>query len=123
MEPYDTAHRLEFRDYNDPSIAAATPYSVAELAREMHVVTPEGRWLAGYDAWVEVLKAVPKRHRWAAWLSSPSLRWIGPGVYRWIAAHRYRMPGWALRCVDIPSPCDEFCAKKPGQGARDSVSK
>ena len=44
VERYDGEGRVGFRDYNDPAAARETPYSDAELAAEMHVLAPDGRW-------------------------------------------------------------------------------
>ena len=63
VERYDRQHLVEFRDYNDPAVARETPFADAQLATEMHVLTPEQRWYGGYSAWLEVLKALP-RWRW-----------------------------------------------------------
>ena len=114
VEPYDTLGGLKFLDYNDPAIAAATPFTLPELAREMHVRThtsPEdpGSWSAGFWGWLAVLKVLP-RWKWLGHLlSAPPLRWFGPPVYRLVAANRYQIPG-------IPKPCGTFC---PSPNARD----
>lgn len=98
IEPYDSDSRLKFMDYNDPAIAAQTPFPRAELDSQMHVRTPDGVWLKGYDAWVVLLRALPK----LAWLGRlaglPPLRWIGPSLYAFIARHRYSLPGAPARC-------------------------
>jgi len=44
----------------------------------MHMRTPEGKWLRGFEAWLALLRVLPK----LAWLgriaSVPPLRWFGP---------------------------------------------
>jgi predicted DCC family thiol-disulfide oxidoreductase YuxK len=98
IEPYDSRSRLRFLDYNDPAVAAQAPFSREDLGREMHVRTPDGRWMEGFEAWLELLRALPK----LAWLGRlaglPPLRWMGPSVYRFIARHRYSIPGAPARC-------------------------
>ena len=98
IKPYDSGARLRFLDYNDPAVAAQAPFARTELDREMHLRTPEGAWLRGFDAWLALLRVLPK----FSWLSRiaglPPLRWIGPAVYRFIARHRYRLPGAPARC-------------------------
>jgi predicted DCC family thiol-disulfide oxidoreductase YuxK len=98
IEPWDTHARLRFRDYNDPEIAASTPFSREELAREMHLRTPDGNWSAGFDAWVLILCALPGLAWLGTLLGVPPLRWLGPPAYRWIARRRLLLPG-------VPPPC------------------
>jgi predicted DCC family thiol-disulfide oxidoreductase YuxK len=98
IEPYDTGARLRFLDYNDPSVAAQAPFSRDALDAEMHVRTPEGAWLKGFEAWVALLRALP-RLSWLGGLANmPPARWIGPYAYAFIARHRYSLPGAPARC-------------------------
>jgi predicted DCC family thiol-disulfide oxidoreductase YuxK len=89
---------VQFLDYNDPAVAAQAPFPRAELDQEMHMRTPEGKWLRGFEAWLVLLRVLPK----LAWLgrmaSLPPLRWLGPPVYGFIARHRYSLPGAPARC-------------------------
>ena len=98
IEPYDSGERVRFLDYNDPSVAAQAPFPRADLDREMHMRTPEGKWLRGFEAWLALLRVLPK----LAWLgriaSVPPLRCLGPSVYGFIARHRYSLPGAPARC-------------------------
>jgi predicted DCC family thiol-disulfide oxidoreductase YuxK len=98
VEPYDSSGRLRFLDYNDPAVAAQAPFPRTELDREMHVRTPEGKWLRGFEAWVALLRVLPK----LVWLSRitslPPLRWLGPPAYSFVARHRYSLPGAPARC-------------------------
>ena len=109
VEPYDRDHRLEFRDFNNPVVAAETPFSFDELSRRMHVQTLDGNWHAGYMGWVAILRVLP-RLRWLGWLMSIiPLRWVGPGLYDFIARNRYRIPDFLLRILRVPRPCNEAC--------------
>lgn len=107
IEPFDSSSRLRFLDSNDPIVAAQAPFPRAELDSEMHVRTPDGAWLKGFAAWVALLQVMPK----LAWLGRlaglPPFRWIGPPVYRFIARHRYSLPG-------APSRCDSDTCAVPG---------
>jgi predicted DCC family thiol-disulfide oxidoreductase YuxK len=98
IEPYDSDGRLRFVDYNDPAVAAQAPFPRAELDQEMHMRTPDGRWLRGFEAWLALMLVLPK----LVWLgriaSLPPLRWLGPPVYGFIARHRYSLPGAPVRC-------------------------
>ncbi|MGH9776187.1 MAG: thiol-disulfide oxidoreductase DCC family protein [Candidatus Acidiferrales bacterium] len=108
IEPLDIQHRLAFRDYNDPNVAARAPFARERLDAEMHVRTADGSWHVGYFGWIAVLRELP-RLRFLGWLMSlPPTRWIGPSVYRWIARHRYSLPGF-------PKPCHEHsCELRTG---------
>jgi predicted DCC family thiol-disulfide oxidoreductase YuxK len=98
IEPYDSGDRVRFLDYNDPAVSAQAPFPRAELDREMHMRTPEGKWLRGFEAWLALLRVLPK----LVWLgriaSLPPLRWLGPPIYAFIARHRYSLPGAPPRC-------------------------
>ena len=98
VEPYDTHGRVRFLDYNDPAVAAKAPFSRDELAAEMHVRTPEGAWLKGFEAWVALLRALPKLSWLGRLANMPPLRWIGPYAYDFVARHRYSLPGAPARC-------------------------
>ena len=108
VEPYDSSARLRFLDYNDPGVAAQAPFSRGELDREMHVRMPDGQWLKGFEAWLALLRVLPK----LAWIGRiaglPPLRWLGPSLYAFIARHRYSLPG-------APSHCDTDTCPVPGR--------
>lgn len=114
VEPFDTKGRLKFLDYNDPAVTAQTPFSREQLDQEMHVLAPDGGWHAGFDGWVAVLRALPSL-AWLGWLGGTfPFRLVGPVIYRWIARHRYRIPGF-------PQPCrSDECALPSGNAARTS---
>ena len=106
LEPWDRNSRLQFVDFNDPNAASAAPFSLNELAQEMHLRAPDGAWSAGFPAWVRILHELP-RLAWLGWfLAKPPLRWIGPGLYRWIARHRTLLPG-------APPPCNAGACAPP----------
>jgi len=115
IEPWDTRGRLRFLDYNDPDVAAKSPYSREELGREMHLRTPDGTWTAGFAAWVRILRVLPGL-AWLGWLLNvPPMRWIGPSMYRWVAHHRKLLPG-------IPPQCTpDSCAPKNSPSGRRAI--
>lgn len=98
IEPYDSGERVRFLDYNDPAVAAQVPFPRTDLDREMHMRTPEGKWLRGFEAWLALLRVLPK----LVWLGRiaglPPLRWLGPPIYAFVARHRYSLPGAPARC-------------------------
>ena len=98
LEPYDSRSRLRFLDYNDREVAAQAPFPRSELDREMHMRTPERIWLKGFEAWLAILRVLPK-FAWLGWIASlPPFRWLGPPLYGFIARHRYSLPGAPARC-------------------------
>lgn len=100
IEPYDSDGRLQFLDYNDPAVGAQAPFPRAELDREMHMRTPDGKWLRGFEAWQAMLRVLPKLVWIGKITSLPPLRWLGPPMYGFIARHRYSLPGAPARCED-----------------------
>jgi predicted DCC family thiol-disulfide oxidoreductase YuxK len=111
IEPWDSNSHLRFVDYNNPQIAASTPFSMEELAREMHLRMPDGTWSSGFEAWVRILRVLPALS-WLGWLLGlPPLRWLGPPTYRWIARHRLHLPG-------IPPPCTSTTCPPPREISR-----
>lgn len=98
VEPYDSGSRLRFLDYNDPAVAEQAPFPRVELDNEMHVRTPEGAWLKGFEAWLALLRVLPKLRWLGRFASMPPMRWMGPSVYAFIARHRYSLPGAPARC-------------------------
>jgi predicted DCC family thiol-disulfide oxidoreductase YuxK len=99
IEPYDSNSRLRFLDFNDPSVAAQTTLTPSDLRSEMNVRTPEGAWLRGFDAWVAILRVLPK-FAWLARIAGlPPLRWAGPSIYRFVARHRHAIPGAPETCT------------------------
>lgn len=98
IKPFDSQGQLRFLDFNDPAVAAQTPLQHADFASEMNLRTPEGEWLRGFDAWIAILNVLP-RLAWIAWIASlPIFHWMGPSVYRFIARHRYSIPGAPVAC-------------------------
>jgi predicted DCC family thiol-disulfide oxidoreductase YuxK len=106
---FDRDHRLDFRDYNLPEIAAETPFPREQLDYRMHVQTPDGQWHAGFFGWMAILRVLP-RWRWLARvMSAPPIRWLGPVMYQFVADHRYQVPHRLLRFLGAPQPCDARC--------------
>ncbi|MBA3322095.1 MAG: DUF393 domain-containing protein [Pyrinomonadaceae bacterium] len=102
VEPRDLNRRIEWIDYHDPAAQRrAAPYTLPELAAEMHVRRKSGgAWAKGFGAWLEVLRVLPRWSWLAGVLSVWPLTSIGPVIYRQVAGRRYQLFG-------IPPPCDE----------------
>ena len=100
VEPFDRERRIEWLDYRDPEIQRrAAPYTFQELNEEMHTRTPDGRWAAGYGAWIEVMRVLPGWRWFAPLLNIWPATSLGPVFYRWLANRRYKLFG-------VPPPCD-----------------
>ncbi len=89
-----TRGRVAFRPYQDP---AARPPDVSReaLAREIHLVLPDGRVFAGFGALVRSLHAAaPRRWGWLlfAYRRVPGFRPTAEAVYARIARRRHRGP-------------------------------
>ena len=100
VDPYDRHRRIEWLNYRDPKIQTSTPYTFEQLDTEMHTRrVADGKWAAGFGAWIEVLRVLP-RWRWLAGvLSIWPFTSLGPVFYRALAKRRYQIFG-------VPPPCD-----------------
>ncbi|MCY9786687.1 DUF393 domain-containing protein [Nocardiopsis sp. EMB25] len=92
-----------------PARFTARPWQVTDLvalgttperaAREVLWVAESGEIHGGADAFAELL-----RRCWGPWrgvgvvMALPGARSLARAVYRWIAAHRYRLPGSTSAC-------------------------
>ena len=58
----------------------------------MWVADANGTLLEGFAAWSRIVSELP-RWGWLARLAGiPPISWLGPSLYRMIAAHRHRLP-------------------------------
>src|ERR1051325_2637090 len=61
VERRDRFSKIEWKDFREPAVQQSTPFTLHELDAEMHARRKEdGRWAAGYRAWVEVLRVLPR---------------------------------------------------------------
>jgi predicted DCC family thiol-disulfide oxidoreductase YuxK len=110
VEPRDRHRRIEWLNYRDAEVRSRTPYTFEELDAEMHTRRKrDGRWASGYDAWLEVMRVLPRWRFLAPLLSIWPFTFLGRLFYRWLATRRYKLFG-------IPPPCDEggVCALHKG---------
>jgi predicted DCC family thiol-disulfide oxidoreductase YuxK len=117
VERRDRWRRIHWLDYRDPEVQRSTPYSFQELDAEMHARRiKDGRWFAGYRAWLEVLRVLPRWRLIVPLISVWPFTSLGRLFYRWLARRRYQLFG-------IPPPCDSdgLCALHEGakEGMRD----
>lgn len=96
----DRFQRIKWLDYREPEVQASTPYSFQELDAEMHArEIAGGNWSAGYHAWLEVMRVLPRWHYLAPLLSIWPFTALGRLLYRAVATRRYKLFG-------APPPCD-----------------
>lgn len=67
--------------------------SEADLRKEMRLLLPDGRSLAGVDAWIELFRSVWWLRLVAMALRLPGIHGIAGRAYAWIARHRYCLGG------------------------------
>ena len=100
VERRDKLSRIDWKDYRDPEVQTRTPFTFQELDAEMHTRRiKDGRWAAGFDAWLEVIRVLPRWRFLAPILSVWPFTALGRLFYRWLATRRYKLFG-------IPPPCD-----------------
>jgi predicted DCC family thiol-disulfide oxidoreductase YuxK len=90
IKALDWFGRVEFLDlHNKTSLEAHYPQLDHEaMMGEIHVVADE-KIYAGFDATVRMLKEVPLGLPFWLILQLPSMNWLGPKIYRFIARNRY----------------------------------
>ena len=100
VERRDKHGRIDWKDYRDPEVLGRTPFTFQQLDAEMHArKIADGRWAAGFQAWLEVMKVLPRWRFLAPILSVWPFTALGRLFYRWLATRRYKLFG-------IPPPCD-----------------
>ena len=100
VERRDRYSRIDWKDYRDPETLSTTPFTFKELDEEMHARRiANGRWSAGFKAWLEVMRVLPRWRIIVPLLSIWPFTALGKLFYRWLAKRRYKLFG-------IPPPCD-----------------
>jgi predicted DCC family thiol-disulfide oxidoreductase YuxK len=86
----DPTTRVRFVDYRTQA-ENELPMPLENHQKSMWVRDRDGALYEGFAAWRRILAQIPG-WRWLARISSfPPLSWIGPQLYRLIAAHRHRL--------------------------------
>jgi predicted DCC family thiol-disulfide oxidoreductase YuxK len=100
VERRDRFGRIKWMDYREPEVQSRTPYTFQELDDKMHTRRiADGRWSAGFEGWLEVMRVLPRWRMLAPLLSVWPFTSLGPVFYRWLAKRRYKLFG-------VPPPCD-----------------
>ena len=96
----DRLQQIRWLDYRDGQVQSLTPYSFEHLDTEMHARRiQDGRWSAGYQAWLEVMRLLPRWRYLVPLLSIWPFTFLGRVFYTWLARRRYKLFG-------VPPPCD-----------------
>lgn len=92
----DTAHRLRMVDFRAPGATeGVSGFDAARAEQELLLLTPEGRWLGGFDAFRWLSGQLPTLWVVAPVLHFPGMGWLGRRIYAWVADHRYLIMGKA----------------------------
>jgi len=105
---WDTNGAFEYVPLQDPSVPDRFPdLSRDALAREMHLIGPDGTIRTGAGAVERILELLP-RGRWVRWLFKlPFARPIADRIYREVAENRTSL-GCGSHCGPLPG------AESPG---------
>jgi predicted DCC family thiol-disulfide oxidoreductase YuxK len=89
----DWFSRVEFLNIHDwTQVEARYPHLDYEAAMgQMHVVTPDGHLLGGFQGVRRLLRDLPLGFPFWLLLHIPGMNWVGERVYRFVARHRYRI--------------------------------
>ncbi len=86
----DHDDRVVFRDFRSAD-DVELPVERAAHEEAMWVRTVEGTLHRGFAGWRLIMNEIP-RWRWLSWIAGlPPLSWIGPHIYRLVAASRHRL--------------------------------
>jgi predicted DCC family thiol-disulfide oxidoreductase YuxK len=90
--------------------ALAPQVAEADCLAAMHLVLPEGRVLAGEQAFPALLRMMPGYGPLAVLLGLPGPRHLAPHAYRWVARNRFLLSGLFRRKADgAACPRDGDC--------------
>jgi predicted DCC family thiol-disulfide oxidoreductase YuxK len=109
MKRLDWLHRLEYLDAQDwDRVHARFPQLDQEaILGQIHIVAPGGRIYVGYEGVRHVIRDFPLVFWLYPLLFVPGVTWLGPRIYRWIAAHRYAIS----RRLGHPVSCENGLCK------------
>src|SRR3954464_4110884 len=86
VERRDRFNRIEWMDYRDPEVQGATGFTFKQLDEAMHARRmTSGRWSAGFQAWLEVMRVLPRWRLIAPVLSVWPFTALGRLFYKWLA--------------------------------------
>jgi len=97
LEAWMRPGSVERVDFQQPGALERFPGLTYEKCMErLHLVTPDGRVFGGVEAIVRAVMTRPIVGKVGLLYFVPGLRWLLDGLYRMIAANRYRLMGRAV---------------------------
>ena len=109
----DRGHRLAFHPFQDPLTLDAFRLSPGQGRSSVWTIDDDGARLSGAAAAAAVLDTALGTRVFGRGYRLPG---VGPcleAAYRWVAAHRYRLPGVTPWCAEHPEDCADAV---PGAG-------
>lgn len=93
LRKLDWFGRLEYVDVRDSlgSLLCQEPVASAPLLEQMHLLTPDGRWHRGFEAFRWLAWRLPALWPLAPLLYLPGVPWLGQRCYLWIARNRFHL--------------------------------
>lgn len=90
----DSGGRLEFVPLQAQKVKTSFPALKPDsLREEIHVVQPDGRVVAGAEAYRFFCNELPALRAFAPLWHLPGFPALAQAVYRWVACHRHRLGG------------------------------
>lgn len=89
---FDVFRQITFVDSHDPDLLAATGVSFEKAESAAYAVRPDGKQLAGFDAFRQVAWQLPATALLAPLLYIPGIPQLGRRSYEWIKNNRHRLP-------------------------------
>jgi predicted DCC family thiol-disulfide oxidoreductase YuxK len=90
LQRLDRRHRAECLPL-DPELVSRAGLDLEACTRQMHVVTSQGRILAGWNAVAYLTRLFPATWPIGALGAVPPFRWLGRILYGWVAGNRYAL--------------------------------
>ena len=106
----DWRQRFELLDAHSAEVAARFPdLDRRALLGAIHLITPAGEVLTGFEAVRRQVRYLPLLAWLAPILRLPGMDWLGPRLYAFVARNRYRLN----RLLGRPVACDSGTCHAP----------
>lgn len=110
LQALDSYKRLEFFNLQNPQIYQKFPqFKQADLERELHLLTAEGKVLKGFFAFRYLTHTISGLYLLAPIFYFPGASLVGPWVYKWVADNRSKY----FYCHSCGLKHGGSCALKP----------
>jgi predicted DCC family thiol-disulfide oxidoreductase YuxK len=101
----DRTGNLQTETLQSPGAAERLGIAPASLLESVRWLDPSGAVYSGAEAANAALSAAIGSRIPLVIYRIPGIRFVEDGVYRWVAAHRYRFPGTTPYCQSHPNAC------------------